>query len=140
MRNGKFWGVLGLLLALVVLLTSNAVQEATSAEQPEVEVTLEITNTADPGLLGAPIYEISTITFTKNFAPIATQFIFPPAAIAPGETRIFGPYTLAEEPNDLTIRGRKTFPFPPVRGALLLHHLPPRLRCPLSGGLPRGGL
>lgn len=96
------------LLALVGLLSSNAGQEAASAlaesPQAQVEVTLEITNTADPSMLGAPEYEISSIIFTKNF--------FPPASIPPGQMRIFGPFTLSEAPNDLTLKGRKGPPGP----------------------------
>jgi len=33
--------------------------------------------------------------------------VFPYATIAAGQTRIFGPVSLSEEPNDLTIKGRK---------------------------------
>lgn len=99
------------LLALAGLLSSTTVQEAAWAEGAQVEVTLEITNTAAP--IGGTTYEISMIIFTKNFVPIATQIIMPSASIEPGQTRIFGPYTPSEEPNDLTIKGRKTFAYPP---------------------------
>jgi len=117
MRNGKglkslFIGLV--LLALVGLLSSSEAQEAAWAESaPAVEVTLEIANTAAP--IGGATYEISMIIFTKNFVPIATQIIIPSASIAPGQIRIFGPFTLSEEPNDLTLKGRKTFPYPPFQ-------------------------
>lgn len=99
------------LLALVGLLSGNVGQESASAGQAGATVTLRITNTAAP-LLGAPIYEISTIIFTKNFVTIAMHLIFPPAAINPGETRTFGPFSLSEAPNGLTISGRKGPPGP----------------------------
>jgi len=79
--------------------------------QPQVEVVLELHNTSAP--IGGTTYEVQMIIFTKNLVPIATQYIFPYASITPGQVRIFGPYTLSEEPNDLTLRGRKTFPYPP---------------------------
>lgn len=101
------------LLALVGLLSSTTGQEAAWAEsaQAQVTVTLEISNTSMP--LGGTTYEIQMITFTKNFIPIATQIIIPYASIPPQETRTFGPFTLSETPNDLTLRGRKTFPYQP---------------------------
>lgn len=76
-----------------------------------VSVAVDITNTADPTLLGAPIYEIDTLIFTKNFVPLAT-FTFLPISIAPGETKAFGPYSLTEEPNDLRVMGVKGPPGP----------------------------
>ncbi|MGQ9601570.1 MAG: hypothetical protein ACUVUT_02695 [Candidatus Bipolaricaulia bacterium] len=103
------------LLALVGLLSNTTGQEAVLAEgtsaQAQVTVTLEISNTSMP--IGGTTYEIQMIIFTKNFVPIATQIIIPSASIPPQETRTFGPFTLSETPNDLTLRGRKTFPYPP---------------------------
>lgn len=116
MRNRKVWGVLGLLLALVALglLPSNAIrEEAANAQGAQVQVSLRITNTAGP--LGGSTYEISVIMFMKSLAPIATQFIVPPASIGPGQTRSFGPFTLAAEPDGLRLQGRRSFPYPPFQ-------------------------
>lgn len=77
-----------------------------------VEVTFEVTNTADPSLLGAPIYEISTVTFMRGGASVTAHSIFPPVSLSPGETETFGPFSLPEVPDTLTIFGRRGPPGP----------------------------
>jgi hypothetical protein len=87
-----------LLVGLVFLILTGLVLGG-AAQQQEVMATLEITNICKEDLT------ISAITFTKDFMPIFTQLIIPPASIPPRGTRTFGPYELKTTPNDLTLKG-----------------------------------
>lgn len=97
------------LIASLVLFGSNA---ALASNGASVEVTLEVTNTADPSLLGAPIYEISMVTFMRGDASVTAHSIFPSVSLSPGQTETFGPFSLAVVPDRLAIFGRRGPPGP----------------------------
>ena len=97
------------LISSLVFFGSNA---ALASNGASVEVTLEVTNTADPSLLGAPIYQISTVTFMRGDASATAHSIFPAVSLPPGETQTFGPFSLAVVPNRLAIFGRRGPPGP----------------------------
>lgn len=126
------------MLAVWVLLVGTGL----AAWAETVSVAVDITNTADPTLLGAPIYEIDTVVFLRNTIPIAAPVIFPSVSIAPGETKAFGPFSLPQEANGLRVMGLRgslgpyrtkfTADFPWLRPCVPLAHPQERLRVHLK--------
>ena len=97
------------LFSFVGLFVGNT---AFSSNNTSVEVILEVTNTADPSLLGSPIYEISSLSFMRGHASVTAHSIFPSASLSPGETETLGPFSLPEAPDALVITGRRGPPGP----------------------------
>ena len=99
-------------LALVSFLVLFGGSAALASNGTSVEVSLVVTNTADPSLLGAPIYEISMVTFMRADTSVTAHSVFPPIALSAGETESFGPFSLAEVPDTVNIFGRRGPPGP----------------------------
>jgi len=109
-KEGRFLPIS--LLALVSCLVLFGSSAALASNGPLTEVTLEVTNTADPSLLGAPVYEISTVSFMRGAASVTAHSIFPAVSLSPGETESFGPFSLPEVPDRLAVFGRRGPPGP----------------------------
>jgi len=104
------------LFLLTCLLPLHAEWDGALAEAAQFEVSLEIANTSEP--IGGSTYRISTVIFAKDSVDFAILTIDPPEEIRPQESSIIGPFSLPARPDELTLKGIKTFTYPPFQEVL----------------------